>query len=125
MKKLELRKLIKEEIQKLNETGEMNKYDIQKGGEYYEWAKEIEKDIKKIQRATKGILKFKKMEPYDKYQGPYAVVTINGKIDNIWSMEYEDLFIEDLKLLGSWQLLSKALMGDPKALKITKKNKKK
>ncbi len=121
MKKLELRKLIKEEIQKLNETGEMNKYDIQKGGEYYEWAKEIEKDIKKIQRATKGILKFKKMEPYDKYQGPYAVVTINGKIDNIWSMEYEDLFIEDLKLLGSWQLLSKALMGDPKALKITKK----
>jgi len=60
-------------------TGEMEMYDIQPGGEDYEWAQDIEKAAKEIQRFTKGKIRFVEMRPFDKYQGPYARMNI-GKL---------------------------------------------
>jgi rubrerythrin len=66
-------------------TGEMSLRDIQPGGEFYNWAKQIENAAKKIQRRTGNKIKFVKMVPFDAYQGPYAQMS-NGKL---WSGENE------------------------------------
>ncbi len=120
-----IRKLVKEELKKkLNETGEMNKYDIQPGGEYYEWAKAIEDDVIQMGKLTKGKVKFLKMNPFDKYQGPYASVMINGKFDSIWSVINSGnkmlLYIERLEWTGTMEELAKAINGDKIAIEIVK-----
>lgn len=69
-------------------TGEMGKFDIEPGGEDYEWAQMIERAAKEIQRLTKGKIRFQEMRPFDKYQGPYARMNI-GKL---WSGENEGEF---------------------------------
>ena len=70
-------------------TGEMGMHDIQPGGEYYEWAQEIEKAAKEIQKLTKNGIRFQEMRPFDNYQGPYARMS-PGKL---WSAEEEGMFI--------------------------------
>lgn len=93
------KKLLREILR--NETGEMSKTDIEKDGEHYEWAKYIKQAAKEIERRTKGKLKFKEMRPFDKYQGPYAIVTLNGNNTKLWSSEDDKFFIEKLAFTGS------------------------
>ena len=101
---------------KIRETGEMSKSDIEPGGEYYEWAKSIEDDVRDIEKATNGKLKFIRMEPFDKYQGPYAVVKINGNPDTIWDAQLTAgeyyLFVDNKKWIGTAQDIINALNGD-------------
>ena len=66
-------------------TGEMSLRDIQPGGEFYDWAKQIENAAKKIQGRTGNKIRFVKVMPFDAYQGPYAQMS-NGKL---WSGENE------------------------------------
>lgn len=104
----------------------MGQHDIQQGGEDYEWAKAIENDVIELGKLTKGKVKFLKMNPFDKYQGPYASVTINGKFDSIWSVGNEDqekiLYIERLEWTGGIYELAGAINGDKKWIEKVKNN---
>jgi hypothetical protein len=88
--------LSKEDIQKygtedekkiLKETGEMGQHDIEEGGEFYEAAQTLKKAAQHISKLSRGLLKFKKVYPFDKYQGPYAQCAIySGKSGfNTWA----------------------------------------
>lgn len=68
----------------LNETGEMSKYDIEEGGEFYEMANRVKKDMLWLELHSNDKLIFIDVKPYDKYQGVYAVVKINGKNYEVW-----------------------------------------
>ena len=104
----------------------MGRHDIEPGGEYYEWAKAIQDDIIKMGKLTKGKVKFLKMNPFDKYQGPYASVTVNGKFDSIWSVPNPGsealLYIERLEWTGTMEELASAINGDKEAIEIVKQN---
>jgi len=69
-------------------TGEMSMEDIRSGGEYYEWAKRIERAARQLQRVTNGKVVFNEMRPFDVYQGPYARMS-PGKL---WSGSEEGSF---------------------------------
>jgi rubrerythrin/ribosomal protein L37AE/L43A len=78
-------------------TGEMSVRDIQLGGEHYEWAKQIEKAARDIQQITaRGGYRvgFLGMKPFDKYQGPYAVMT-EGKL---WSGDQDGDYYFEFRL---------------------------
>lgn len=104
----------------------MGQHDIQPGGEDYEWAKAIEDDVKKMEQLTNGKVKFQKMNPFDKYQGPYASVIVNGKFDSIWSVSNPGiekiLYIERLEWTGTVDELASAINGDKKAINIVKQS---
>lgn len=123
-----IRELVKEQLKKksLNETGEMSSHDIQPGGEDYEWAKAIQDDIIKMGKLTKGKVKFLKMNPFDKYRGPYASVTVNGKFDNIWSVANPEsealLYIERLEWTGTMEELASAINGHKECIETVKQN---
>lgn len=113
----------------LNETGEMGQHDIEEGGEDYEWAQAIEKAAKAIESETEGKLKFDRMRPFDKYQGPYATITVNGRGDKLWSISDEgeegDFYIDNAEMRGTVEELSAALNGDKEAMKTAKERGKK
>ena len=99
--------------------------DIQEGGEDYEWAKAIEEAVKGIEEATGGKLKFEGMKPFDKYQGPYASVTINGSPDTIWDagVEAEEvLFVENKGWIGFAYRIADAVDGDEQAIEELEAN---
>jgi hypothetical protein len=76
---------------KLNETGEWSgdEDDIA-------WMEALKNEVEKISTATQGKVKLIDIEGFDKYQGPYAIVDIDGKKYNIWTMEDQgQLWIED------------------------------
>ena len=102
----------------------MNKHDIEPDGEDYEWAKAIQDDVIKMKKLTRGKVKFLKMNPFDKYQGPYASVTINGKFDNIWSIANPEnealLYVERLEWTGTMEELAQAINGNKEAIEIVK-----
>ena len=105
------------ESNKKEATGEMGKQDIEEGGEYYDWAKAIQEEVEELSTMTDGKLKFIRMEPFDKYQGPYAVVEINGKPDKIWSFvdevsNEEGLYIEHLKVDGNNDALAEYINNE-------------
>jgi len=107
----------------IKETGEMSKSDIEPGGEHYEWANAIETAVKQIEKDTAGKLKFIEMQPFDVYQGPYAVVKINGKSDEIFDAQYEDiLIITGLRYMGDVELLVDAINGDSTAISQAEDN---
>jgi len=108
----------------LKETGEMSRADIEPGGAEYEWAKMIEDDVKEIAVKSFGKLEFNSMNPFDKYQGPYALVSINGTSDRIWSIAEEGkyLYIERLDIAGEVADLAAAIKGDEDALAMCKRN---
>jgi len=124
-----IREIVIKELNKkknLNETGEMGQHDIQPGGDDYEWAKAIEDDIKTMEKLTGGKVKFQKMNPFDKYQGPYASVIINGKFDSIWSVpspgSEKILYIERLEWTGTYEELASAINGDAEYIDIVKQS---
>lgn len=100
---------------KKDATGEMSERDIAPGGEDYGWALAIKRSVERLEQLTGGFgeiakVKFISIEPFDKYQGPYARVTINSKNDKIWSAGEEGtLFIENLDISGDPEGLAKYL----------------
>lgn len=78
-------------------TGEMSMDSINLGGENYEWAKDIEKAAKTIQRIMKGRIRFREMRPFDVYRGPYAKMDI-GKL---WSGEQEGEYFLEFYMFNS------------------------
>lgn len=70
----------------MNETGEMSYDDLEKGGEWYESRIELERIAKRT-----GL--FDSIKPFDKYQGPYALLK-NG--DKIWLTGWEGLYYLEL-----------------------------
>jgi len=90
MKKSELKQIIREEIKKLNETGE---WDASEGRT---WLFGLKYGMKNLQRLTKGKAKFKSAKGFDMYQGPYAIMNINGRDYTVWTFgEADDYWIED------------------------------
>ena len=111
---------------RVNETGEMSQRDIEPGGDDHDWASEIQKDVEGIEKLTNGKLKFGQMHPFDKYQGPYATVVINGKKDKIWDAQSDVvgrlMFVENLKWIGTTEDIADAINGDENATARVKKN---
>lgn len=66
-------------------TGEMSKEDIEKGGDWYEVRKDLEKLCKDAGVDCE-------VKPFDQYQGPYAMTSLG----NIW-IGKPDHFILDTK----------------------------
>ena len=103
-----LRSVLKEasESRSRQATGEMSLHDIKPGGDHYEWAQQIEKAARRIQKLTKGKLKFREIKPFDVYQGPYASMS-DGKL---WSGEEEGEFYFDY----GWG--HEGITGDPELI---------
>ena len=56
----------------------------------------LRKEIDEISVGTNGKLKLVDVRGFDKYQGPYAIVDIDGKRYKVWTMEEQgQLWIED------------------------------
>lgn len=79
-----------------------NKKRIRETGEWsgdeddIAWMEELKKAVEIIATETGGKLKLIDIEGFDKYQGPYAIVEIDGKKYNIWTLEeYGEMWIED------------------------------
>lgn len=70
---------ISKKVKEILATGEMYKEDLQKGGEWYDTAKELASVAKPTGR-------FVKVLPFDNYQGPYAQLNNGAKI---WMSENE------------------------------------
>lgn len=70
--KEKVEKIVRMVMNKIS-TGEMSEKDIQRGGEFYEAAKELTS-------VAKGTGKFRTVKPFDKYHGPYALLTNGSKI---------------------------------------------
>ena len=76
---------------KLNETGEWSGDE-----DDVAWMEELRNVVTLIATETGGKLKLINIKGFDKYQGPYAIVEIDDKKYNIWTLEnYGDLWIED------------------------------
>jgi len=107
----------------LDETGEMSLRDIEPGGEHYEWAQAIEAAAKEIELMTDGKFRFNRMRPFDKYQGPYAVVSLpDGSGASLWDAQTEpggyELYLDGPEWIGTPEELAPALLGDEEAIKI-------
>lgn len=118
MKKSELKQVIKEEIQKLTETGEMSKDDLKKGGEYYEWGQYLLKAAKKLKSLTGNKVQILNIYPFDKYQGPYVNLKINDINSDLWSTEEEDIFYieygNNAHFTGTIQHIAKQIKNEVK-----------
>ena len=120
----ELEKKSGEVHESINETGEMSQRDIEPGGEYYEWAKAIEDEVKKIEKLTSGKLKFREMQPFDAYREPYAVTNMGY----IWDVGVEGekyLYMENVEWVGTAEQLAKAIKGDKTAINLVTYQRKK
>ena len=81
-----------EESKNLRETGEWDENDE----ELSLWKEALETAVKKIEKGSGGKLVLNSVEGFDKYQGPYANVTIEGKNYKIWTVgEADGLWIEE------------------------------
>lgn len=112
-------------------TGEMSKSMIEEDGEFHEWAENIKEDVKIIEEKSDSKLKFKEMRPWDKYQGPYASVEIDGKKHKVWDVSPEGfwgtkvLYIEGLDWVGTPFELAGAIRGEEVAEDLVLKKKRK
>ena len=93
--KAELKKMLGlRENSRLNETGEWigDEDDIA-------WMDALKSEIQKIESETNGKVELLDIRGFDKYQGPYAIVNINGRRYKIWTVgsEYSNdmLWIEN------------------------------
>jgi hypothetical protein len=75
----------------LNETGEWSDDD-----EGIAWKESLRNELDEISVETHGKLKIIDIKGFDKYQGPYAIVNIQGKNYKVWTMEEQgQLWIEN------------------------------
>jgi hypothetical protein len=75
----------------LDETGEWSNDE-----DDIAWMNSLRNEVDEISAGTQGRLKLIDVRGFDKYQGPYAIVEIQGKNYKIWTMEAEgQLWIED------------------------------
>ncbi len=118
----EVEEQIKAEAMMKKGTGEMGMGDIQEGGEHYEWAQAIKDEALFLQEDTGGKVKFIEMQPFDVYQGPYAVIEIDGSSDELWSTDMDEVwFIKGLEYMGYIDQLADAISGDEQAIEVVKK----
>ena len=73
--------------QSITETGEMSSADLEKGGEWYDARMELEKMLK-------GSKQLVSVQPFDAYQGPYALMK-NG--DKVWFTEQPGVYYVETK----------------------------
>ena len=74
----------------LNETGEWSDDE-----DDIAWKKSLRNEIEQISDETHEKLKLIDVRGFDKYQGPYAIVDIDGKRYKVWTMEEQgQLWIE-------------------------------
>lgn len=66
---------------KLNETGEWSNDE-----DNITWMDALKSDVKTIEQKTDGKLQLIDVKGFDKYQGPYAIVKINGRDYKIWTI---------------------------------------
>lgn len=76
---------------KLNETGEWDDEDE----ELIYWKDELRKELTTVVQKTNGKLKLLDVRGFDKYQGPYAIVEIDGRRYKVWTTDEKRLWIED------------------------------
>jgi hypothetical protein len=82
---------INPESPNLNETGEWSGDE-----DDVAWMEALKNEIEEISSATNGKLRLIDVQGFDKYQGPYAIVSIDGKKYKVWTMEEQgQLWIED------------------------------
>lgn len=119
MNKQQIKQIIREELENmLCETGEMSQSDIESGGEHYLWAQAMENETKRIEKLTRGRLKFIQMKPFDKYRGPYAEVKIDGDFEYVWTAEDPNLlYFENREWAGLPEELACAINGDPESIR--------
>jgi hypothetical protein len=86
----ETAKRIKTELKQmlgLRENGGLNETGEWAGDEDdMAWIDALESEVQKIESETAGKLKLIDVRGFDKYQGPYAVVNINGRNYKIWTI---------------------------------------
>jgi hypothetical protein len=78
---------------KLNETGEWANDE-----DDLAWIEMLKSEVQKIESATNGKLELIDVRGFDKYQGPYAQVKINGRNYRIWTAgegDYPLLWIDN------------------------------
>ena len=106
-------------------TGEMGERDIKPGGEYAPWADAIKEDLIKLQRGSKGRVKFIEMRPFDAYQGPFGVIEIDKTPMSVWdAQDLGDrvLWIEDIDMYGSvYELIGKISLSPKGYFSIAEK----
>lgn len=115
--KAELKKMLGlRENSRLNETGEWigDEDDVA-------WMEALKSEVQKIESETGGKLKLKDVRGFDKYQGPYAIVDIEGRIYRIWTVgsEYGNdmLWIENYPVDNTSQMGANAgFMGTTGAI---------
>lgn len=59
------------------------------------WAQALHNDLNKIAEEIPNYFEIEDIRLFDKYQGPYAVVRINGVSYKIWTISDDNLFIQD------------------------------
>lgn len=79
----------------LNETGEWS--DDEEGNA---WIEALRNELDLVQDMLAPGLYFivKDVKGFDKYQGPYATIEINGDTYKVWTQENDELWIEDFPL---------------------------
>ncbi len=79
----------------LNETGEWS--DDEEGSA---WIESLRGELEMVQNMLAPGLYFivKDIKGFDKYQGPYATIEINGDTYKVWTQENDELWIEDFPL---------------------------
>ena len=97
-------------VQKINETGEWSRgIDWQYVKDNPEstdrddqaaWIKALADSLEEVQNflGDGAKMEIEDIRGFDNYQGPYAWVNINGKKFKVWTMEYDDLWIEDFPI---------------------------
>ena len=80
-------------------TGEMSWRDLEEGGEYYEAGQELDQAALLLQALTENKIKFDKVLPFDKYQGPYAFFSGTGG-GKLWFGQMEGDYIYETYVSG-------------------------
>ena len=115
--KIELKKMLgMREGSRLIETGEWagDEDDIA-------WIDALKSEVQKIESETDGKLKLVEVRGFDKYQGPYAIVDIEGRKYKIWTVggEYDSdlLWIENYPIDNtSSEDMNAGFMGTTKTI---------
>lgn len=92
--------------EQINETGEWEDDD-----EGIAWKDALKGILNTIERVTHGKLRLIDVRGFDKYQGPYGIVEIEGKKYKIWAIEGGMLFIENYPISNSQEGQNKGFEG--------------